>query len=71
MSDGKQPDYGKLTVEALNRAMNNPEFVAKYRTWLMGLKSRTPFEQAELEAILAVQEAPAGQPVNQTTSGQG
>jgi hypothetical protein len=55
MSDIDGPDYGKLTVEALNRHMNSPEFEAEYMKWLefIGPANWTPVAKADYEAMKA------------------
>lgn len=56
----EKPDWGQLTVEALNRATNEPEFKRRYKKWLesIGPKNWTPVAKADYEAMIA-QEAAA------------
>ncbi len=50
-------DYGKLTVEALNRHTSSPEFTARYKKWLMSMpyETLTPVAKADLDEMLAAE----------------
>ena len=55
---GSGIDYGQLTVDALNRYHNSPEFTARYKKWLLSLHPEclTPVAKADLEKMLAEEE---------------
>ena len=48
-------DYGQLTVDALNRYHNSPEFTARYKKWLLQFRYEdlTPVAKRDLDAMLA------------------
>jgi hypothetical protein len=54
-SDRQAPDYGALTMEALNRHMNTQEFSARYKAWLeyLGSEHWTPVAKADYEKMCA------------------
>ena len=58
---GSGIDYGQLTVDALNRYHNSPEFTARYKKFLLSLPPDclTPVAKADLDKILADEEAEA------------
>ena len=57
--DGKAPDYGQLTVDALRRHTTTPEFTAGYKAWLeyLGPELWTPVAKADHEEIMAEERA--------------
>ena len=65
-SDKKAPDYGQLTVDALNRHTTTPEFTARYKAWLelIGPELWTPVAKANYEQILAEEAIAKAQPTD-------
>ena len=57
----KEPsvDYGQLTLNALNRHLNSPEFTARYKARLLEIppEDLTPVQKADLERMLAEEKA--------------
>jgi hypothetical protein len=56
-NETQAPDYGALSVDALNRHTSSPEFTARYRKWLEDHEAAgielTPVAKADLEAMRA------------------
>ena len=59
MAKEQSVDYGKLTVDALNRHQTSPEFTAKYKAWLLATPPEhlTPVAKADLEQMLAEEQS--------------
>jgi hypothetical protein len=55
MSEKQRPNWGQLTVDALNRATTTPEFKARYKKWLedIGPECWTPQAKRDYEAMMA------------------
>ena len=59
MSEKQRCDWGQLTVAALNRATNTPEFNRRYLAWLesIGPECWTPVAKADYERMKAEEAA--------------
>jgi len=69
MSDAGKMDWGKLTVDALNKATNTPEFNASYKRWLeyIGPDNWTPIAKADYEKMMREEEQRDAQDVTDST----
>jgi hypothetical protein len=60
----QRPDWGQLTVDALNHHTSSPEFKASYKKWLedIGPANWPPVAKADYEAMIAINQRPSSVP---------